>query len=343
MPDSANSKNQKGIVMSSMFTEVRFFIRRILDRYELKTLRRIKWWIIKQYKRVKHWCYVILDKILVALYYRRIPMIVGKEDTLSYIIDNQCSISRLGDGELGLVFGKGIGFQQYDKDLAKRISMVLRSDESHRMIVGISEWIFHSNYGQYPEYRVHNLRKILSLLLPGKTYYSADISRFYKSTPDGREAINQIRLLKKIWDKRNVTIIEGEKSRMGIGNDLFDNVNSIHRILCPAVNAFSYYQEIYQTALRLIPKEDLVLIALGPTATVLSYDLFLSGYQAVDIGHADISYEWFLRDVKDPDGRVAIAGKYVNEVAYGNEVEDIDDEKYDSQIIATIGIESVDR
>lgn len=130
---------------------------------------------------------------------------------------------------------------------------------------------------------------------------------------------------------------------MGVGNDLFDNVKRINRILCPAVNAFSHYHEIRRMALEKIPKDDLVLIALGPTATVLAYDLFLAGYQAVDIGHADISYEWFLRDVQDPSGRVAITGKYVNEVAYGNEVEDIDDVDYNNQIIAMIGVGQEDK
>ena len=69
----------------------------------------------------------------------------------------------------------------------------------------------------------------------------------------------------------------------------------------------------------------------------MAYDLFNAGFQAIDIGHADISYEWFLRGVKDPTERVAISGKYVNEVSGGNQVEDIDDADYTAQIIAEIG------
>jgi glycosyltransferase family protein len=313
-------------------------IRHFLNTHELKGPRQIKWWLEKQFRRIRHWGYIVLDKILVARNRRRIPEIISKEDTLNRIIRDRCSIARLGDGELGLIFGKGIGFQPYDQALARRMCQILQADDDPNMLVGISEWIFYSDYGQYPEYRVQNLRRILDLLVPGKAYCSADISRFYKSTPDGREALNQIRLLRQIWDGRNVTLIEGAKSRMGVGNDLLDNAKRLRRILCPAVNAFSHYQEICRTALELIPKDELVLIALGPTATVLAYDLHQAGYQAVDIGHADISYEWFLRDVKDPSGRVAITGKYVNEVAYGNEVEDVQDADYTSQIIARIGI-----
>ena len=318
--------------------KVKIFIRQeILNRYQFKRLRLAKRWLLKQSKQIEHRYYVALDKVLMAKNRRNLPVIKGKEETLTKIINEKCSIARLGDGEFGLIFGKGLGFQGYDKVLSDRLSSVLRSDDD-RMLVGISEWIFYSNFGTYPEYRVQNFHKIMSLLVPGKTYYSADISRFYKSTPDGHEALNQIRLLRNIWDGRNVTIIEGELSRLGIGNDLFDNVKNIKRILCPAEHAFSYYQEIYRTALDLVSKDDLVLIALGPTATVLAYDLFLAGYQAVDIGHADISYEWFLRDVKDPNGRVAIPGKYVYEVGTGRQIDDIKDPVYASQIIAKIGI-----
>ena len=311
---------------------------KILNRYQFKRLRHAKRWLLKQSKQIEHRYYVALDKVLMAKNCRKLPVIKGKEETLTKIINEKCSIARLGDGEFGLIFGKGLGFQGYDKDLSERLAAVLCSNDD-RMLVGISEWIFYSNYGTYPEYRVHNLRKIMRLLVPKKTYYSADISRFYKSTPDGHEALKQIHLLKKVWDGRDVTIIEGEKSRLGIGNDLFDSANRIKRILCPAEHAFSHYQVIYHTALEVIPKDDLVLIALGPTATVLAYDLFLIGYQAIDIGHADISYEWYLRNVKDPDGRVVIPGKYVYEVGGGNQVEDIEDTDYDNQIVAKIGIE----
>jgi len=64
---------------------------------------------------------------------------------------------------------------------------------------------------------------------------------------------------------------------MGIGNDLFDGVSSLQRLICPSKNAFSHYTEILEKAKKL-GKDKLVLIALGPTATVLSYDLARAGF-----------------------------------------------------------------
>ena len=95
---------------------------------------------------------------------------------------------------------------------------------------------------------------------------------------------------------------------MGVGNDLFDNAKSIRWILCPAENAFSCCGEIRAKIRELVPKDRLIRLALGPTVTVLAHDLFLDGYQAVDIGHVDISYERYLRGVRGRAGRVVIPG-----------------------------------
>lgn len=118
---------------------------------------------------------------------------------------------------------------------------------------------------------------------------------------------------------------------MGVGNDLFDNVKSIRRILCPPRDAFDRYQEILNEAQKL-EKTALFLIALGPTATVLAYDLFKSGYQAIDAGHVDVEYEWWRMGAKR---KVKLERKYVNEAANGKQVSDAG-EFYRKQIIAKI-------
>ena len=78
--------------------------------------------------------------------------------------------------------------------------------------------------------------------------------------------------LKSLWDSRDLVVVEGEKSRMGIGNNLFSNSNSIKRIICPSKNSFSKYKEILESV-KEYEKDKLILISLGPTATFLAYDL----------------------------------------------------------------------
>ncbi|MBS7021576.1 MAG: DUF1792 domain-containing protein [Firmicutes bacterium] len=42
----------------------------------------------------------------------------------------------------------------------------------------------------------------------------------------------------------------------------------------------------------------IILLAIGPTATVLSYDLADNGFQVIDIGHLDVEYQWYLMQAK---------------------------------------------
>ena len=141
-----------------------------------------------------------------------------------------------------------------------------------------------------------------------------------------------IKHLKKIWNGRDLCIIEGTQSRLGVGNDLFSNSNSIVRILCPALSAFSKYEEILSAA-KNISKDKLVLIALGQTATVLAYDLAENGYQAIDIGHIDVEYEWFLMKAKE---KVALPNKFVNEVDDGRKFTREQDSSYLKEIIRCV-------
>ena len=120
---------------------------------------------------------------------------------------------------------------------------------------------------------------------------------------------------------------------MGVGNDLFNNVKSVKRILCPSKDAFSRYEDILNTITNNIDKSTLLILALGHTATVLAYDLSKLGYQAIDLGHIDVEYEWMLQNATE---KVPLKNKYVNEAVNGAIHESCGDIEYNNQIIATI-------
>lgn len=71
-------------------------------------------------------------------------------------------------------------------------------------------------------------------------------------------------------------------------------------------------------------------------ATVLAYDLSLRGYQALDLRHIDVEYEWYLRRCTS---KIPIDGKYVNECHIRGGV--IKNEEYDSQIDVIINVSSI--
>jgi glycosyltransferase family protein len=148
---------------------------------------------------------------------------------------------------------------------------------------------------------------------------------------DKSKSMGWFKKMKGIWNDRDIIFIEGEKSRLGVGNDLFDNARSIRRILCPPRDAFGHYDDILAETCK-HEKDALYLIALGPTATVLAYDIHKTGRQAVDIGHVDVEYEWCRIGTKK---KVALTFKAVNESRKGDQVAN-PDETYTKQIIARI-------
>lgn len=262
------------------------------------------------------------------------------EETLDKLINENCSISRLGDGEFDLIWGIGIQYQNVNDKLVKKLREILESNED-KLLIGINNAFDLDYINKYNDFAKNywkgwlkdNKYRVLKLLSKKKQYYSALISRFYIDYEDKSSVSEYVEKLKKLWDKKDVLVVEGEFSRLGVGNDLFNNMNSIQRIICPSENAFDEYDEIFEKILE-YGKNKLILLALGPTATVLAYDLYKVGYRAIDIGHVDIEYEWFLRQATE---KVKIETKYVNEAKDGHDnIQDVNDEKYEREIIVRI-------
>ena len=262
------------------------------------------------------------------------------EETIQKIISDNCSITRFGDGEFDMICGVGMKYQKYNQELGKRLKEVLMSNEEG-LLVGINNVIdlqYSENYNDFAnnfwkKWLYDNKFKLLKLLSKNKQYYSSNITRFYIDYKDKSKVGDYVKELRKIWDKKDVLIVEGEYSRLGVGNDLFDNMNSIQRIICPSENAFELYDEILEE-IKKYGKDKMVLLALGPTATVLAYDLYKLGYRAIDIGHIDIEYEWFLRKATE---KIKIETKYVTEVKGGeNNIKNVNDKNYENQIISKL-------
>lgn len=270
------------------------------------------------------------------------PNVKNSIDTIHYIVTNEeKSVSRFGDGEFDLIKGKSIKFQEYNPVLACKLKKIL-SNEDNRSIVCIPAiyefdilhtlkykskmfWLF---------YIINNHASYVTELNLKKQYYDACFSRPYIRYKKKNNQISEelFRNIKKIWDHKDILLVEGEFSRLGVGNDLFQNANTIKRILCPSKNAFSKYNEIL-SAVKKHYHQELVLIALGPTATVLSYELMENGMRAIDLGHIDLEYEWYL---KKADEKIEIKTKSVNELETDQKIEDPKNVEYSQSIVEVI-------
>lgn len=253
--------------------------------------------------------------------------IMSQAETIDKIIKNHCSVARFGDGEVNWMLKEeyASAFQKSDPRLKKRLGEIFVAPQNEKIIICLSHnYVPETNKSEFWTKQAHEmLFDLCQNIVPNRKFGDTDITRNANNIPH----------MKQIWKDRDIIIVEGELSRLGVGNDLFDNAKDIRRILCLAKNAFDKYDEIFAECLKQ-PKEKLLLLALGPTATVLAYDLYRKGYQAIDVGHIDICYEWKLRGAT---GKIAVPGKYVNEVPDGREnIEECTDRKYLNSIIAKI-------
>jgi glycosyltransferase family protein len=265
-----------------------------------------------------------------------LPIVKSIPDTIAKILDDRVSICRFGDGELLYVSEKrSLPFQKQNDGLRNYFIKILYSDYNN-ILIGLPVGFY--SFKNLKHESVITWRAVISWTYPrifkflkhDKIYYNASMTRFYIEYKDSSHADSWIKKIKLIWDQREILLIEGEKSRLGVGNDLFKNAKKLQRILGPAHDAFDYFENILQFALAQ-DKEKLFLIALGPTSKPLCYELALAGFQAIDIGNLDIEYEWFLRGANK---KVKIPGKYTSEAKEGRIVEDINDVDYHHQIIA---------
>ena len=259
--------------------------------------------------------------------------ILDIETSLKKIRDKKKSVSRFGDGELDLIIGRNLKFQEHNEKLSKRLEEILKSKQDFCMI-GIPDVIngFYNLTEESEEFWIRNMERTrdtwLKYIDKDTEYCTANLTRLYIRYKDKSNTGIYFSIMKEIWKDRDVLICEGDQTRVGVGNDLLDGCKSIRRVICPAEDAFEKYEEILEI-LKKEPKETLIIIALGPTATVLAYDLAKEGHQALDMGHFDIEYEWYLRNATKKE---KIENKYTNEVSGGNDTENINDKNYLSQI-----------
>ena len=261
----------------------------------------------------------------------------GIDETLDYIIEHNSSLVRFGDGEINVLAGHSIPYQDYDEELVSTMRDIIVQESREDLVVCLPDAFtdrFRFTSWAIPFWKNHmdHYMDFYRELCSDSWYGSTFVSRPYIDFEDKSQAKAQFEKLKSIWKNRDLLIVEGETSRSGVGNDLFDEANSIKRIVCPSHNAFSSVYEIEQEIEKHAAGR-LILCMLGPTAKVLAYHLSQKGYQVLDIGHIDSEYEWMKMGAKT---KVKFAHKHTAEYNFDQDIEFIEDDTYNNQIVARI-------
>ncbi|HFR3748616.1 TPA: SP_1767 family glycosyltransferase [Streptococcus suis] len=265
------------------------------------------------------------------------PTVLGISETIDYLLRHQSSLARFGDGEMDIIAGNNIPYQDYHPQLAEELKHILSLDSQPNFMVCLSDVFDHlERYNQAArDFWIGHLDYYKSYyqdICQADWYGSTFISRPYMDLIDKEPSSHYFKQLKKIWQDKDILIVEGEFSRSGVGNDLFQEATSIQRIICPSRNAYEHLEAIKQ-AIREHGKDKLILVMLGPTAKVLAYQLSQEGYQIIDIGHIDSEYEWYRLQATE---KIKFSHKHTAEHNFDQDILSIEDTSYTSQIILKI-------
>ena len=282
-----------------------------------------------------------IEKLGLAEPEERQISVLSINQSLDYLLEKGASVVRFGDGEMDLVAGRSIVYQDFDPELSARLREIMSMESDERLMIclpdvftGLERYSIDAQNFWSLNHLPHFLEKYKNICR-APWYGSTFISRPYIDLEDKTPSAGYFAKLKQLWQDKDLLIVEGLTSRSGVGNDLFDGAKSIKRIICPSRNAYSKLEAIKQ-AVREHADNRLILTMLGPTAKVLVYELVQEGYRALDIGHIDSEYEWFQMGASH---KVKLSHKHTAEHNFDQDIEFRDDQAYDSQIVANLAQE----
>ncbi|MCM0725987.1 GT-D fold domain-containing glycosyltransferase [Latilactobacillus curvatus] len=261
--------------------------------------------------------------------------ILSPLETVNLLINENKSISRFGDGEMNIMVNKkSIGFQEYSKELAEELKEA--SHGTDKRLVAIPHGFCDTKIDKLSvkvfwwSYVVRNFKRI-NEIFKENLYADASFSRTVTELKNKEYIAENLKKVRRVWENKDVVIIEGEKTRFGVGNDLFRNTKSVSRVIAPAKNAYSRIDDLEKSIeIKKFKSDILVLLAIGPTASVLAMRLEKKGIQAIDIGHFDLQYEYFRRGYYK---HVKVENRYDNDIGSTGDSQDFLDEEYENQII----------
>lgn len=230
------------------------------------------------------------------------PNVLDENHTVDLLCKTKKSLARFGDGEISIINGNDIPFQQYDKILANRMREILLN-HNNKMLIGINHHYFYPTYNPM----ANNVRRDFALFVmpwARKTLITClDLTTDYcdagftgirqeKNTKND----NIFKKMRTIWNKREVVLVGCRQAQEKNQYDLFDNAEKANWIYVPNKNAFSEYDNIL-AKIKTYSKNAIIILMAGPTGKVLAYDLAQLGYRALDLGHMSKSYDYYMRNV----------------------------------------------
>jgi hypothetical protein len=217
--------------------------------------------------------------------------ILDVKETINYLIENNCSITRFGDGEIVLMKNKSIYFQNANKLLSEELINIIENGTNSKCLVAIACNNKHSYKYQKKKQKYwknfennYCYKFFLEKINKNSIYGSACITRLGDFDSDTFDIEN--------YKKHFFKLFKPDKEYIFISNEKLCNkikslkieINFKDFIIIPEKDAYQKKNEIIDNIYK-FGNSYIYLICAGPTATIIAYQLSQQNYIILDLGH----------------------------------------------------------
>lgn len=216
-------------------------------------------------------------------YNQMIRSTLSIEETLDLIYENKLSVSRFGDGEIQMTNTvRECAFETPSYYGTSKLRTVI-TEKHEKLLICLSGDAKGEFWESFWKREFSKFSHYLDFRLYGNTAISRS-TVFHKLE---KKAVDK---WQRIWADRDVVFVTGRGSRFDSDHILFSNIKNKEIVLSQPKGAIDDIPRLL-SELSKKSKDTLILLALGPAATILAYELTLLGYQAIDIGHINSCYD----------------------------------------------------
>lgn len=214
---------------------------------------------------------------------------LNSKDTIKYLLANNKSLIRWGDGESSILFGRPIHFQESNKELSNSLKEIIKtysSTNSNFLLAAPSKYL---------EASIFTLLKNKKLIIWLRTRYIFGKLISKESILGDAFIFRPLSTLKnneieKLWLGFNIIFVHPEQAIYLDFKKKYPQ-NKVKFVKINDKNAFSNIDSIMQEIKEIIKDKEFervntkILICAGPSAKVLIYELSALGYTCYDLGH----------------------------------------------------------
>lgn len=212
--------------------------------------------------------------------------ILSYAETLKLLAEPDISLARFGDSEIKMLSeGFSIGFQRFSIELQNALRDVL-SEPRENLSIGFPPVFKNEQWANMWLRLFEDTREAFKQF---RSFSNTAVSRPPCFNELGESAVNG---WKNVWDGKKVLVVTGQGGRFDLKSPLLSNAAEISEVYGPAINAFEDLSSIEKRIFE-ASRPDLILLSLGPAATVLAHRLSQEGLKALDVGHLTASYSYY--------------------------------------------------